>query len=92
LRKRRPYQKSNAYRTRNLSIPYTILLRRTAVFLKEKFAAENIFFLPGDALRSRSDPTLQQRKGLACINGSGYSEYIPEQIRARTELVMDDSA
>jgi hypothetical protein len=73
---------------------YTILLRRTAVFLKEKFGCREYFLLGlGDAVEiaMQTAGLSNNVKGLACINGSGYSEYIRlNKYGARTELVMDD--
>lgn len=73
---------------------YTLILRRTAVFLKEKFDCEKYFVLGlGDAVEvaMQAAGLSSDVIGLACVNGSGYSEYIRlNKYGARSELVMDD--
>ncbi|MDD3947521.1 MAG: hypothetical protein PHI19_06745 [Clostridia bacterium] len=73
---------------------YTIIIRRTLVFLKEKFAPEGIVLLGmGDAVEvaMQAAGIAGGIKGLACINGSGYREYIKlNKYGGGNELVMDE--
>lgn len=73
---------------------YTAIIRRTLVFIKERFAQDGIIIMGmGDAVEvaMQAAGTSSDISGLACINGSGYSEYIKlNKYGGGGELVMDE--
>lgn len=73
---------------------YTVIIRRTMVFIKEKFGLEGVILLGiGDAVEvaMQAAGMSDNIKGLACLNGSGYREYIRiNKYGGGNELVMDE--
>lgn len=73
---------------------YTVIVRRTLVFIRETFGfADSVLLGMGDAVEvaMQAAGVSKNVRGLACLNGSGYREYIRlNKYGGGNELVMDE--